>query len=358
MLSGRLKDERGFTLVEAAVAGVILAIGILGSIGVFDSSRRESATGERLQVAQALAEAELERMRDVPFAQLATNGAESWPSSGGDGDPANRVVGGGTEFRASNTTSEPLVTADPGTGIDPYSDPDSVTIDGESFDMRVYRFISWRDVECQVAELTQLQDRYIGLLEALSSPLEEIAGNGGRIDRLLAIPLARLPSTVRSRLNVLDPIATSLREAVLDLIDAAEELDEIDPCDADLETLNALDETTSALEPTLDALDSAAANYYSKCFSPLGVPIVCPSTASSHYQALNAQITALQSNDYLGDVEALVDSLGEISSSDHGQNTKRVTVAIVLDPAAGSGPFKPVWATSVVADPEEGLLSG
>lgn len=359
MLTTRVRDESGFTLIEAAVAMLLLVIGVLGSVSVFDSSRRESATGERLQVAQALAEAELERMRDVPYAELATDGAGTWPESGGAGDPAGRVVEGTEpQFRASEDLGEPLALAAAGAGIDPYSEPEEVTVAGSSFEMQVYRFVSWRDVECQVADLSDLKAGYEDLLAQLSTRLNNIAGTGGRLDQLVALPIARLPNAVRNRLNQLDPITNELRTAILSLIDTVEELDEIDPCDADIESLNELGDALSALAPTLDALDAALSNYQAGCFSVLGLPIVCPGTGSALHAAVNTQITELQNHNYVADVQGIISALDEVSSADHVYNTKRVTAAVVLTPVNGSGPFKPVWATSIVSDPEAGLLSG
>ncbi len=167
MLTKAAKSQAGFTLVEALVAGLILVIGILGGVSVFDSSRRESNTGERLNVAQAKAEAELERMRDVPYAQLATNSGESWISSGQGGDPAARVVSGTTPtFKTTDSTAERLVRTSTN-GIKPYSPPATVTFGGADYTMSVYRFVTWRDVECRVLDLTPLKSRYNGLINAL-----------------------------------------------------------------------------------------------------------------------------------------------------------------------------------------------
>jgi Tfp pilus assembly protein PilV len=359
MLKARVTSEAGFTLVEGLVAGLILVIGILGSVGIFDSSRRESGTGERLQVAQAKAEAELERMRDVPYAELATNSGESWTPSGHDGDPSGRVISGSTpQFKVSDSSSEALVRTSSG-GIKPYSPPATVTIGGSDYSMSVYRFVTWRDVECRIADLSPLKSRLNLLLGPLSTRLTNIVGTGGRLDKILAIPLARLPAAVRSRFTSAQTISNNLKTQVLALISAINALNEVDPCDADISSLKSIDSTVSALQPTLDSLDTALGSYYQPgCLSLLNIPLVCPGVGTSAYNAVNTQIQALESHNYVADLQSIVTSVGQINSSNHTHNTKRVTVAIVLDPVSGSGPFQPVWATSVVSDPNAGLLSG
>ena len=66
--------------------------------------------------------------------------------------------------------------------------------------------------------------------------------------------------------------------------------------------------------------------------------VSCPGTGSSLWTNLNAAITNLQNADYETAIAELTDSLGEIGPADHTHNTKRVTVAVVLDPRTGSGP--------------------
>ena len=65
----------------------LLVIGILGGISVFDSSRRESATGERQQIAALQAQEELERLRDVPYAELALDPVRVLETFGRPGEP-------------------------------------------------------------------------------------------------------------------------------------------------------------------------------------------------------------------------------------------------------------------------------
>ncbi len=364
MLKARLSSESGFTLVEAAVAGLILVIGILGGISVFDTSRRESGTGERLQVAQSKAASELERMRDVPYEELATDASQSWFSSGQEGDPAERIVAGGAPaFKTSDAGTEELVRT-PGAGIAPFSPPELVDIGGAQFTVSVYRFVSWRDVECQVVDLTSLKAAFNGRIDAL---LARVASVNSRTDALLSklvggilgLPLL---SGFKNDLQALQATTSELQAQLNALLAAVAGLDELDPCDADIETLDAINETLDALTPALDTLDAAllSANNAPSCRVVI-VTVVCPTipvNTSTLYGTARAQITAFRNEDWQGDVEGVVASLGELSSDDHTQNTKRVTVAVVVEPENGSGPFKPVWSTSIIADPDAEALGG
>jgi hypothetical protein len=131
----------------------------------------------------------------------------------------------------------------------------------------------------------------------------------------------------------------------------------VDPCDIDVETLHELEEGVGSLSPLLTELDSRITAYYAGCTKVLGVIVSCPGSSSSLYANLSAAVANLENEDVPATLAALTASLDEIDATDHTHNTKRLTVAVVLTPRNGSGPGKPVWATSVVSDPDEGLLS-
>jgi hypothetical protein len=356
---GRVREESGFTVVESLVGGILLVIGILGGISVFDSSRRESASGERQQIAALQAQTELERLRDVPYSELELNpnAAETWTSSTGPGDPTARVVTGPPRFRTGPSQTEDLVyAAASGAGIDPQSTY-PLEMGDASIDADVYRFVSWKDEECPVADLSGLVGPLEGLTDISTSLLGSMLSGGSILNTLLGPLFGLLNPVVRNRLTVARNELTSIQAALTDLVAAIEALDEIDPCDADVEALNELQDTLGPLNPLLTQLNSRINAYHAGCLKVLGVIVSCPGSTSALYTNLNATITNLQSADYDAAFDELVDSLGELSSADHTHNTKRVTVAVVLEPRTGSGPLKPVWATSVVSNPAEGLLA-
>ena len=260
MLNHGHSSEAGFTIVEAVVAGLILVIGILGSVSVFDSSRRESGTGERLQVAQARAEAELERMRDIPYDELATDSAQSWEASGDPGDPADRVSSGSAPtVQISAESDEELVLASGGAGISPYSSQEELAVEGVSYTMSVYRFVSWRDVECQVIELSGLRSQLNGTINALLTRAQSVnTRSGALITKYTGLLLTLLPiGGLKSELQALQTEVGELQAKLNALLGAVNDLSEIDPCDADIETLNEINDTLAVIGPALDTLDGA-----------------------------------------------------------------------------------------------------
>ena len=360
MLNHGHSSEAGFTIVEAVVAGLILVIGILGSVSVFDSSRRESGTGERLQVAQARAEAELERMRDIPYDELATDSAQSWEASGDPGDPADRVSSGSAPtVQISAESDEELVLASGGAGISPYSSQEELAVEGVSYTMSVYRFVSWRDVECQVIELSGLRSQLNGTINALLTRAQSVnTRSGALITKYTGLLLTLLPiGGLKSELQALQTEVGELQAKLNALLSAVNDLSELDPCDADIETLNEINDTLVTLGPALDTLDGALLSAQGANACTL-IPLSCPSGTSTLYGTAKNQSKAFRDADWTGELDGVLTSLGEVSSDDHAHNTKRVTVAVVLDPVDGSGPFKPVWATSIVADPDAEVLAG
>ncbi len=352
-LDRRAGKQGGFTLVEVTVAGALLVIGILGGISVFDSSRRESATGERQQVAALQAQEELERLRDVPYSELELDPDPefSWQPSDGPGDPLDRVVPVAPTSKfyvAPGQADELVVAAAEGTGIRAYSQR-TLALGDTTLDFNIYRFVTWKDEECPIADLSGLIDP----LDTSTDLVGGLLGSGGALDTLLGPLFGLLNPVIRGRLTFLETMLTDIQGSLNDLADALEEIDEIDPCDADVQALQELQETLGPLNPLLDALDDALLDYRSHC-----TLFLCPGTGSSYWIALNAAITNLQNADFESSIEDLIDSLGELSLADHTHNTKRVTVAVVLEPRTGSGPSKPVWATSIVSDPDAGLLAG
>ena len=360
MQLGRVRHEDGFTLVESLVGGILLVVGILGGISVFDSSRRESASGERQEIAALQAQTELERVRDVAYSELELdpNAAEAWTSSSEPGDPAARVVTGPPAgFRTGPSQTEDLVyAATSGAGIDPQS-TFPIEMGDATMDADVYRFVSWRDEECPVSDLSGLVAPLEGLTDTSTTLLGSVLAGGSILNTLLGPLFGLLNPVVRNRLDEAHDELTSIQAALVDLVAAIEALEEIDPCDADVEALNELQDTLGPLNPLLTELNSRINAYHAACLKVLGVIVSCPGSASALYTNLNATITNLVSADYETAFDELVDSLGELGSADHTHNTKRVTVAVVLEPRTGSGPLKPVWATSVVSNPDEGLLA-
>jgi Tfp pilus assembly protein PilV len=405
-IRSRLADEGGFTLIEGLVAGLVLVIGLLASIGVFEGSAHESATGERQQVAVEQAQAELERLRDLPYDQLAIDQGQPqplWPPapSGTSGNPAARVAGAfpSYTFTASPSGSEPVVlSAAAGTGIKPF---EQIAIQsfggGNTLSAHVYRFISWRDENCELVDITGLTSGFDPLLAQLDqlladidpitsqtfALLDEIAGPGSLLDQLIGFLLDPLRNDFIDANTLLDNLRNVLDIRRDDIQDARDQLQalrdglvEIDPCDLDVGTLRSLQQDIQGMEvvqdvvlPVLDQLDGPLEEYRESCVVQLNLclgeqqPVL---TALDNLeddldpdQDLNPQGVADQLDQVIDGVNSLNTALEELNlPQDSPCNTKRLTVAVVLDPRTAAGPRKPIWATSVASDPEAGLGTG
>lgn len=94
-------------MIEAVMAVMILAIGALGVLAAIDTGVRGSYKAEQSQVAVNQVQAELERIRTLPYSQVALTGL---PTSGTQtDDPAWRVSGSSYALGRDGTTPMPLV---------------------------------------------------------------------------------------------------------------------------------------------------------------------------------------------------------------------------------------------------------
>ena len=70
------KNEQGFTLMELLVAVTVLAIGLLGIAGLQGTTIRRNVTAMRNTEATALIEDKIEEIRNSPFDNVTSEGAE------------------------------------------------------------------------------------------------------------------------------------------------------------------------------------------------------------------------------------------------------------------------------------------
>jgi prepilin-type N-terminal cleavage/methylation domain-containing protein len=89
----RHAETDGFTVVELLVAIVILAVGVLAAITVFDTSKRATRVSERLESQNHVAQRELERVESLPYSQVALTGV---PTPVADSANPDYYVGSGT----------------------------------------------------------------------------------------------------------------------------------------------------------------------------------------------------------------------------------------------------------------------
>jgi prepilin-type N-terminal cleavage/methylation domain-containing protein len=67
LLTDRLKNEVGYSMVEVLVAIMILAIAILPMVGMFDAGLRASVVSSNYDKARMLANERLEKVRALPY---------------------------------------------------------------------------------------------------------------------------------------------------------------------------------------------------------------------------------------------------------------------------------------------------
>lgn len=72
MIRKLLKEESGYSLVEVVVSIFILAAAIIPMVGMFDMGLKSATTGGNYDEARALANASLEKVRALPYADAQT----------------------------------------------------------------------------------------------------------------------------------------------------------------------------------------------------------------------------------------------------------------------------------------------
>jgi prepilin-type N-terminal cleavage/methylation domain-containing protein len=103
----RGNTQNGFTLIEVVIAIFLLMLGSLTILSLVDASTRNNYRVEQSQVTVNQLEAELERIKRLPFNEVALTGT---PASSADQDnPAWRVSAGQFALERDGTDLRPLV---------------------------------------------------------------------------------------------------------------------------------------------------------------------------------------------------------------------------------------------------------
>ena len=155
MVSTRLSDERGMTVIEVTVAAVLLVTAVVGTFGVIDSSTRATYRAEESQSVINIAQSEMEVLRQVPYDDLAMSALPA-PPYGTDGDDPTSRMRDGDEYclervgGADPCTELPLVannTPLEGGGLVSGGQVDPLTEDVAVGDISVdiHRFVVWQD---------------------------------------------------------------------------------------------------------------------------------------------------------------------------------------------------------------------
>jgi prepilin-type N-terminal cleavage/methylation domain-containing protein len=146
------RSERGFTLIEVLAAVALISIGVAATLKIFGAVGHSVLRSERTDVAVQQAQAELDRLRTLPYGELAMTAT---PSSSSDPyDPGSRVEGGGASLRIRPDLAEPFVMtpADGETAMVDVTPKDfAVGLGGATITGHLYRYVTWRDENCPFA---------------------------------------------------------------------------------------------------------------------------------------------------------------------------------------------------------------
>lgn len=103
-----LGEEKGMTIVEVLVAGMILVLGALGVLGIVDAASHNSFRAEQSQAVANVLQREMEKLRQLPYKELAL---ASLPEDSSDPeDPDSRVASTAYFYSGRDETGlKPLV---------------------------------------------------------------------------------------------------------------------------------------------------------------------------------------------------------------------------------------------------------
>jgi hypothetical protein len=114
----RCAAEQGVSIVEVVVAGLILVIGALAVLGLADAANRTTYRAEQGQVVVDRLQAEMEKLRQLPFDEMVLTSAP--PTSTDPNNPAHRVSGMSFALGQDGTDARPLAIQG---GTTPTGDP-------------------------------------------------------------------------------------------------------------------------------------------------------------------------------------------------------------------------------------------
>jgi prepilin-type N-terminal cleavage/methylation domain-containing protein len=148
--SSSIRSDRGFTLVEVLAAVALISIGVAATLRIFGAAGHSVLRSERTDVAVQQAQAELDRLRTLPYGQLAM---KSQPATSSDPyDPGSHVEDGSLRIRP-DLTEQFVMT--PASGepamVDPALKDFAVGLVGDTIIGHVYRYVTWRDESCPFA---------------------------------------------------------------------------------------------------------------------------------------------------------------------------------------------------------------
>jgi Tfp pilus assembly protein PilV len=107
----RVGREDGFTIVEVLIASFILVLGALAVFMTFAAAVKNVQRGKETQVAQSVAQKEMEKIRSYTYAAVAFPTGSLPTASAETGNFLNRVSGANFNVLKSGTELKPMATS-------------------------------------------------------------------------------------------------------------------------------------------------------------------------------------------------------------------------------------------------------
>jgi hypothetical protein len=141
-----LRNEEGMTIVEVVVAGVILVVGGLGVLGIVDAATRNTFRAEQSQVVANALQGEMEKLRQVPYSELALT--ELPVHSNDPDDPSSRIASTSFFYTGRNDTGlKRLVYNGGSNGAETIEggtvDPGPIPFQAGDVRGSIYRYVVW-----------------------------------------------------------------------------------------------------------------------------------------------------------------------------------------------------------------------
>lgn len=377
----RLAQEGGFGLVEVLVASFILVVGIGGGVYSFVTSQKGSVTAERNATATAVASQVLEEARAIPYTAVGSDLTSVTQPLKDPDDDTKTILSSGV-FTTRDGRSEAIV---PGTL--PALFPVTVTEGGRTVTYQVHRFVSWRDEECPLVSRVNLKDLRDDVMN-MKADLDMLANDGETLDTLSKTPgldatLKTQTGHIRTTIHRLKDDADAVVNAIGALSGQPDGMvnETIDLCDVPPGTaMPALSGVAAArtllatLNTHLDKLDAEAKALINNLLTLVSCLLPCQDPYKKAMDQAYGTImgtapaspAAPASTDVVdNEIERVIAALTvEIKKLNNlallpptEENTKRVTVGVVnpID-RDGTGPGKVIWMTTVLTNPQDGLL--